>query len=247
MLGTTGYRAYRDEPNVTAFVVAKTATAEAVTETATFDILHRGSAVRPLAGASARNGTHPLLADGVLAHVIERAMVEVSAVMPAELALPAGTSTGVGRVFEEAARQGIAIVVLRPGEADPARLAIGEGARARIAEALTAGFVVVVPERPVALGGQDRVGWWLVDSTGATIDQMDDARGVTMAEFARVLGIAACTAAIALVGFAAYFVFQAAAEFEQGQDVSGEANVQAAKILGGGAGMAAGTCGVLLT
>ena len=47
-------------------------------------------------------------------------MVEVGAVMPAELALPAGSSTGVGRVFEEAARQGIATVVLQPGEADPA-------------------------------------------------------------------------------------------------------------------------------
>jgi hypothetical protein len=243
----TGYRTYRDEPNVTAFVVAKTATADAMTETATFDILHRSSGVRSLAGASARNGTHPLLADGVLAHVIERAMVEVGAVMPAELGLPAGSSTGVGRVFEEATRQGIATVVLRPGEGDPTRLAIGEGPQARITEALAAGFVVIVPERPVALGGQDQIGWWLVDSTGATIDQMDDARGVTMAEFARILGIAACTAAIALAGFAAYFVFQAAAEFEQGQDASGEADVQAAKILGGGAGMAAGTCGVLLT
>jgi hypothetical protein len=126
------------------------------------------------------------------------------------------------------------------------KLTLGEGAR--ITEALTAGLVVVVPERPVALGGEDRVGWWLVDpATGATADQMDDGRGVTMAEFARVLGIAACSAAIAMAGFAAYFVFQAAAEFEQGQDVSGEANVQAAKILGGGAGMAAGACGVLLT
>ena len=169
-MGTTGFRAYRDEPNVTAFVMAKTApTAEAVTETATFDILHRSSAVSPLAGGSGPGGAHPLLAEGVLAHVIERAMVEVGAVMPAELALPAGSSTGVGRVFEEAARQGIATVVLRPGEADPTRLAIGEGARARITAALTAGLVVVVPERPVALGGEERVGWWLVDpATGAT-------------------------------------------------------------------------------
>jgi hypothetical protein len=169
-------------------------------------------------------------------------------VMPAELALPAGSSTGVGRVFEEAARQGIATVVLQPGEADPKRLAIGEGARARITEALVAGFVVVVPERSVALGGEQRVGWWLVDpATGATADTMDDGRGVTMAEFARVVGIAACTAAILLAGSAAYFVFAAAAEFEQGDETSGEGSVRAAKILGGGSGMAAGTCGLLLT
>jgi hypothetical protein len=247
-MGATGYRAYRNEPNVTAFIVAKTAAADAATETATFDILHRSSAVRPLAGVSAPIGPHPLLVDGVLAHVIERAMVEVGAVMPAELALPAGSSTGVGRVFEEATRQGIGTVVLQPGEADPTKLAIGEGARARIAEALAAGLVVIVPEQPVALGGKERVGWWLVDpTTGATQDQLHDGRGITMAEFARVLGIAACTAAILLAGFAAYFVFAAAAEFEQGQDVSGEGSVQAAKILGGGSGMAAGACGLLLT
>jgi hypothetical protein len=245
----TGYRAYRDEPNVTAFVVTKTAaTTDTATEVATFDILHRSSGVSPLAGRSGPGDAHPLLTEGVLAQVIERAMVEVGAVMPAELALPAGSSTGVGRVFEEAARQGIATVVLQPGEADPKRLAIGEGARARITEALVAGFVVVVPERSVALGGEQRVGWWLVDpATGATADTMDDGRGVTMAEFARVVGIAACTAAILLAGSAAYFVFAAAAEFEQGQEASGEGSVRAAKILGGVSGMAAGACGLLLT
>ena len=105
--------------------------------------------------------------------------------------------------------------------------------------------MVVVPERPVALGGEERVGWWLVDpATGATADTMDDGRGVTMAEFARVVGIAACTAAILLAGSAAYFVFAAAAEFEQGQEASGE-EVRAANI-GWSLGMAAGTCGLLL-
>jgi hypothetical protein len=242
---TTGFRAYRDEPNVTAFVMAKTPTAGAVAETATFDILHRGSAVRPLAGGSGPAGAHPLLNEGVLAHVIERAMVEVSAVMPAELALPAGSSTGVGRVFEEAARQGIATAVLRPGEADPARLAIGEGARALIAAALEAGLVVIVPERPVALDGQERIGWWLVDpATGATEDQMDDGRGVEMGEYARLLGFALCTASMTFAGFAAYAIFAAAAEAAQGTDPSG--TVRAAKVLTGLSGMSAAGCGGLL-
>jgi hypothetical protein len=243
---TTGFRAYRDEPNVTAFVMAKTAaSAGGVTETATFDILHRGSAVRPLAGGSGPAGAHPLLTEGVLAHVIERAMVEVSAVMPAELSLPAGSSTGVGRVFEEAARQGIATVVLRPGEADPTRLAFGEGARALIAAALEAGLVVIVPERPVALDGQERIGWWLVDpATGATEDQMDDGRGVEMGEYARLLGFALCTASMTFAGFAAYAIFAAAAEAAQGADPSG--NVRAAKVLTGLSGMSLGGCGGLL-
>jgi hypothetical protein len=166
-------------------------------------------------------------------------------VMPAELALPPGSSTGVGRVFEEADRQGIGTVVLQPGEADPTRLDIGEGARIRIAEALTAGFVVVVPERPVALSGEERVGWWLVDPTaGATEDQMDDGRGVEMGEYARLLGFALCTASMTFAGFAAYQIFAAAAEFAQGEDASGR--LQAAKALTGLSGMSLGGCGGLL-
>src|SRR5829696_4649230 len=248
-IGMTGFRAYHDEPNVTAFVLAKTArSTDAVTETATFDILHRSSAVRPLAGASAPIGPHPLLAEGILAHVIERAMVEVGAVMPAELVLPAGRSTGVGRVFEEAARQGIATVVLQPGEADPTKLAIGEGARARIAEALAAGFVVVIPERPVALGEEERVGWWRVDpATGATEDQMDDGRGTEMSEFALTMRIALCTASLIVLGAAAYMVFFAAAEGAAGRTQSAAAALWAAKKGGGFGLMGGGACGLLMT
>ena len=245
----TGFRAFRNEPNVTAFVVAKTApTTGAATETATFDILHRSSAVSPLAGESRRVGTQPLLAEGVLAHVIERAMVEVGAVMPAELTLPTGSSTGVGRVFEEAARQGIATVVLQPGEADPTKLAIGEGARARIAEALAAGFVVVIPERPVALGEEERVGWWLLDpATGATEDQMDDGRGTEMSEFALTMRIALCTASLIVLGAAAYMVFFAAAEGAAGRTQSAAAALWAAKKGGGLGLMGGGACGLLMT
>ena len=241
---TTGFRAYRDEPNVTAFVMAKMATTtDAVPETATFDILHRRSAVSPLAGASAPTDPHPLLAEGVLAHVIERAIVEIGAVMPPELALPTGSSTGVGRVFEEAAREGIATVVLRPGEADSARLAIGEGARARIAATVAAGFVVVVPERPVALGGEERVGWWLVDpTTGATADQMDDGRGVAMSEFARFMLALCASFAIGLMGGAAYFVLSAGAGEVEHQQAG-----RAASALGGASMMVGGGCGILLT
>lgn len=182
--------------------------------------------------------------------MIERAMVEVGAVMPAALELPAGSPTGVGRVFEEAARQGIGTVVLRPGEADPTRLAIAEGARARIAAALTAGLVVIVPERPVALGGEERVGWWLVDpTTGATQDQMDDGRGTEMGEWALTMRVALCTASLIVLGAAAYMLFFAAAEGAAGRGQSQQARTAywfARK--GGGAGLMGGAvCGVLMT
>jgi hypothetical protein len=246
---TIGFRAYRDEPNVTAFVIAKTAqTTATVTETATFDILHRGSAVRPLADGSGPAGAHPLLVEGVLAHVIERAMVDVGAVMPPELALPASSPTGVGQVFEEAAREGIATVVLRPGEADPARLTIGEGARARIAAAVAAGLVVIVPERPVALGGEERVGWWLVDpATGATQDQMDDGRGTEMGEYSLTTRILVCGPSLMLLGAAAYAVFFAAAEGAAGRTQNAATASQFAKIAGGLGLMGGGVCGLVMT
>jgi hypothetical protein len=260
-MGTTGYRAYRDEPNVTALVVAKTAaTAESVTESAAFDILHRSSAVSPLAGDSRRAGPHPLLAEGVLAHVIERATVEVSEVMPADLALPHGSSIGVGRVFEESARTGTATVVLRPGVDDPMGLAISEGARARIAEALAAGYVVIAPERAVKLGGEERVGWWLVDpATGATADQMDDGRGTELPQTMLLMKIVICGIAVVGLGVALVYGFLAVAdsltpiefsampeEAQAQRDASYARNVGRAKRGGAGLLMAGGACGAVV-
>ena len=138
-------------------------------------------------------------------------------------------------------------MVLRPGEADPTRLDISEAARARIAEALTAGFVVV-PERPVALGEEERVGWWLVDpATGATEDQMDDGRGTEMSEFALTMRIALCTASLIVLGAAAYMVFFAAAEGAAGRTQSAAAALWAAKKGGGLGLMGGGACGLLMT
>jgi hypothetical protein len=256
--GMTGFRAYLDEPNVTALVVAKTAaTAESVTESALFDILHRSSAVKPLASESRGAGPHPLLAEGVLAHVIERATVEVGEVMPEDLALPHGSSVGVGRVFEEADRQGTATVVMRPGVDDPAGLAISEAARARIAEALAAGYVVVVPERAVELGGEERVGWWLVDpTTGATADQMDDGRGTELPQSMLLMKIVICGLAVIGLGVAVWYGFQALAdaltpielsampeEAQAQRDASYARNANRAKRGGAGLLMAGGACG----
>jgi transglutaminase-like putative cysteine protease len=192
----TGHRVYLDEPNLTAFVLRPTAvTADGQVATTGLDLLHRSLAAVPLAGVASR--THPLLAAGVLSHAIEQTIVEVGGEPP--LNQPVQVVSGVSRVFEEAQRQGVATVVLQPTDANTAMPAVGEAARRRIGEALAAGYVVIVPERSVALAGVDRSGWWLFDpTTGVTLDQMDDGGGTVSVEII-VLWTMVCLAAFALI------------------------------------------------
>ncbi|MDQ2682862.1 MAG: hypothetical protein M3Y37_04985, partial [Chloroflexota bacterium] len=99
----------------------------------------------------------------------------------------------VGRVFEEARRQEIPTVVLQPGLRDASSLEVDEAARIRIAAALEEGYVVIVPERAVSINGTGRTGWWLVDpGTGTTLDQLDNGRGATLPEWARIALFVAC-------------------------------------------------------
>jgi hypothetical protein len=62
---------------------------------------------------------------------------------------------------------------------------------------LAEGYEVVVPERTVTLGGEERSGWWLVDPVaGATLDQLDDGRGVALSDYTKVvLRVAICSSA----------------------------------------------------
>lgn len=65
-----------------------------------------------------------------------------------------------------------------------ATLPYAPGALARVAAALASGLVVVAPERPVRLGEDEHVGWWLVDPvTGRTWDELEDGRGAESVEY----------------------------------------------------------------
>jgi large repetitive protein len=190
----SGQRFFIDEPNVAAVMQTESAsTAGEKTSALLMDLLHRHLVAVPIDRLTEH--THPYVAAGVFGHAVERAMIETAGVEL--LGLPGEDFISVGRVFDEAKRQGIPTVVLRSGAADLSRIAVDEAARARIEAAVTEGYVVIVPERPVALGGTERSGWWLVNpATGDTQDQLDDGRGATLIDYAFTLArILICAAA----------------------------------------------------
>lgn len=253
-----GYRTYLDAPNLTACVLRPTAVAtDGQTVVGGMDLIHRSVAAMQTGVATA--GIHPLVAAGVLSHAIELATIESAGQAP--LNLPVQVTAGVIRVFEEATRQGVRTLVLRPDDAGAPLPAVAEGARQRIRLALTDGYVVIVPERAVTLGGAERTGWWLIDpTTGATLDQMDDGGGATAAEYILAARIVTCGGFLVALGLGVYFGAMSAylqltaGEMEgAGNDLlAAEARAAAARNrnrgerAAKGAGVAAGACGVAL-
>jgi hypothetical protein len=131
----------------------------------------------PVAGAV--QTASPGILAGVVPHLAERLMAGDAVRDPT---LPARPS--VGAVFEEAVGQGIPIRVVR-GTDDLGSLPFARDALTRLGTSLSAGWVAVVPERPVRIGDSERVGWWLYDpASGSTIDEMDDGRGSVGLEYA---------------------------------------------------------------
>ncbi len=169
-----GYRWYHDEPNLTAAIVSLVEIAAGEYRiSASLDVIHQGYGVVPFAGATP--SVQPLVLAGVLAHVAERTGADTAAELAPDAPPPAGS---VAQVFEQAAREGLAIQTITPEHLDLANLSISDVAKVRITAAVAAGYVVVVPERAVALDGTAQVGWWQVDpATGRTFDLMETGRG----------------------------------------------------------------------
>jgi hypothetical protein len=171
------------------------------------DLIYRSVGVVPVGGAQAEANAGVLA--GVIAHVAERVSLETTDwtadYEPDKSTAPLPLS--VGRVFEAAEGQSVATAVLQPdsAEADMAALSVSPQAKLRIKEALTAGFVVIVPEKPVTLDGAPVTGWWQVDpTTGYTMDRMENGLGAVLlkgislfgpfAEYAQLLGSVALRA-----------------------------------------------------
>jgi hypothetical protein len=222
-----GARVLIDEPNVTAFVLRPTRVATGRQSAVSgLDLLHRSAAS---VGGANSTPTQPLIAFGVMSHAVEQAVVETGG--DPLLNLPIESTIGVGQVFAAAAEAGLKTRVLQPDAENPELPDVSDEARVRIETALSAGYIVIVPERSVSLGGTERSGWWLVDpATGVTIDQMDNGGGTALAEY--ILAVTkgmACVAVFVALGFCALFVaIQAAKTLVPGQD-EGSADADAAE------------------
>ena len=196
-----GARTFIDGPNIVSVSVDVDGIGGAADVRAGLDIWHRSTGILPLTGSSLSVAESQLIA-GVTAHIAERFAVEGLATAPkAPLA-----TVGVGDVFEAAARQGIATLVLHG--AVPDSMPYGATATGLIKDALASGDVVVVPSTPVMIDGRSRVGWWTIDpSTGLTTDVLDDGSGAELAEEAVIVdtsvGRLICFGSMALAAAAA--------------------------------------------
>jgi hypothetical protein len=176
-----GGRHYLDAPNIVSLTATQDLVDGDLEIRPVVDIWHRSIALIPLGEPDA----HQMLAPGVVAHVAER--IIGAEADTATGARPDERAPSVGALFEAARAQAIPSLVL----STPAELAgrpFAADASARLAAALEAGWVAVMPERAVRMGGQERLGWWLVDPmTGRTTDQLDDGRGISMLDEATVV------------------------------------------------------------
>lgn len=169
-----GTRPFCDAPNITSYSVVPQASAGATpTLSLALDIWQRSFGIQQVADVTASVPAGVLA--GVMSEVAER--VTWGEGLPVDPSQPLPTPVSVGRLFEEAATQGIAIAAIL-GPSLPANSPYAPETAARIQAALTAGSVVIAPVQPVLIDGTPRLGWWLVDPlTGRTADEMDDGRG----------------------------------------------------------------------
>jgi hypothetical protein len=169
---TIGCMPFDEAPSVVAWVVTPTPDGSEVRQ----DILHRTFGTVALSDRAP--SAAPALVAGVLGHVAER--------MAAGDGLPSGDLAGtapvsVGSLFQMAQDQGIPVRALTGGI--PPDLSLGAEPAALIGAALDAGSIVVVPERPLAVAGSPRLGWWIVDPlTGQAVDQLDTGGGEIVEE-----------------------------------------------------------------
>lgn len=174
-------RVYANRPNLTAFLLTPTNFSEDRTEgEATIDLMFQSLADIPWSGIPAPNAPAAVVA-GVLGQVAERLTLESTT--GNEVVKPSTAS--VSALFEEVARQSIPVVALLPGKPVPSTVSLSNRARVLVTEALDSGYIVVVPEQPVSLGGEALTGWWQIDAaTAETFDRMETGLGMTTLGYA---------------------------------------------------------------
>jgi len=143
------------------------------------DLLLHAPATARFAGASERsNELPPAVTAGIVDSLAERLLLD-PALWAADTAsqAPVVPLANVGAVFEQAATDGVPLLVLISPD-DLQGMDVDARSAAAIVKVLEAGQVVIAPERAVDLDGAPRLGWWVIDpATGATRDQMDTGGG----------------------------------------------------------------------
>jgi hypothetical protein len=175
-----GVRTFLDAPSIVDFSIAlKPGPARPGEERVDLvvDLLVRGAGTSPLVGSAP--AAPALLVAGLLEHEAERLAAGDG---PKGEPFPDLQVDSVGAVFEAAAEQGVATLVVREAsEADALRLRADVASRLKAG--LQEGWVAVVPAHPVQLHGQERIGWWLVDmASGLARDVFEDGRGSAATE-----------------------------------------------------------------
>jgi hypothetical protein len=186
-----GVATFVDRPGVVSFSVDVGTSGDSPTVRFGLDIWHHGLGAMPTTDGAVTPPRAALLA-GVVEHVAERVALGAGVDATTMDARP----VGVSRVFEAAEQAGIPSLVLRGDMPDD--LPFDVAAKSLIAGAVEAGDVVIVPARPVDVGGQGRLGWWRIDpDTGLTADVMDDGTGSETTQYALLVRVMSCLAVFA--------------------------------------------------
>ncbi|HEY4441046.1 MAG TPA: hypothetical protein VGN14_11375 [Candidatus Elarobacter sp.] len=93
---------------------------------------------------------------------------------------------GATRALVDAAKAAnVPLVVVAPAAGDPTTAVAFDGdARAQLSDLLAEHQVAIAPQRPVALDGAQRAGWWALDpATGDLVGRMDDGAGQAKVEY----------------------------------------------------------------
>src|SRR5262249_19789634 len=108
-------------------------------------------------------------------------------------------------VFQAAAAQNIPLVTLSPSDSDALNaLAIDPTAKARIASALSAMMLVIVPSRDVVINGETVNAWFEANpQTGETTGVGEDGSHQALSSYAAVLTVSAAQKQSAEIGQAA--------------------------------------------
>jgi hypothetical protein len=182
-----GSHSWISTPQVTVVAVSKTDPGDLESGVnIEIDLLHHAPSTFRLPGAP--DELHPAVLAGVTDQVAEQIVIEEAARVGEE----AGNvvfGANVGTILGAAVDQGIPIRTLS-GPDDLSGVALEVAAQVRVSNALAAGWIVIVPERSVELGGVARSGWWLIDpATGRTRDELDTGKGSASFRFVDSTGM----------------------------------------------------------